>query len=93
MARTNIQLYDIADVNIVTPATGEVIAYDGVDWVNQVPAPTNKIVQRDSELSINDVDGTPSNLVLKFDNTQVMIANDQQAIFSTNNDIWISYAF
>jgi hypothetical protein len=50
-------------------------------------------VQRDSELAINDVDGTPSNLVLQFDSQQVMIANDQQAVFSTNNDIWISYAF
>lgn len=93
MARTNIQLYDIADVNINTPSTGEVVTYDGVEWVNAPTSPTNKIVQRDSELAINDVDGTPSNLVLQFDSQQVMIANDQQAVFSTNNDIWISYAF
>lgn len=93
MARTNIQLYDIADVNIEDPATGEVVTYNGTTWVNAPTSSTNKIVQRDSELSINDVDGTPSNLVLKFDNNQVMIANDHQAIFSTNNDVWISYAF
>jgi hypothetical protein len=93
MARTHIQLHDIDNVQVAAPVTNDVLTYNGVDWINAPTGASNRIYQRDTELAVHDVDGSPSNVTLTFDSNQIMIADGQQAIFSTNHDVWISYAF
>lgn len=86
-------LNGLPDVVITTPTTGQSLTYNGTAWVNGAATEPNRIFQGDSELVISDDGTNPSTLVLKFDNTQVMVADNQQAVFTTTNDIWISYAF
>lgn len=83
----------LSDVTITNPTTGQSLTYNGTAWVNGAATEPNRIFQGDSELVISDDGTNPSTLVLNFDNTQIMAANNQQAVFTTTNDIWISYAF
>lgn len=79
----NITLDDLNDVVITTPSTGQVLSYNGSNWVNgaasgsvteaYVDSFTGNNLDLDSNSAVVDVDGTPTPFTVPSDLTKLFV--------------------
>lgn len=86
------ELNELSDVTISSPSSGQILSYNGAQWVNSAPASTSYTEQfADGDLDSNDVIrithnlGTSFPLVVVYDNSNNVIVPSEITYIGTNN--------